>query len=76
MFDVQLTRQAVKDAFSVEQTGMKPKTVQLLRIIRVNPYQTPPSYEKLQGYKDTYSRRINKQCGRRWFNSSQLVDNG
>ena len=31
-------------------------------IIKNNPYQNPPAYEKLQGdLKGLYSRRINKQ---------------
>ena len=34
----------------------------LLRIIKENPYQNPPSYEKLVGnLKGFYSRRINIQ---------------
>lgn len=45
----------------IEQTGMKPKVGELLKIIGDNPYQNPPEYEKLQGLKETYSRRINKQ---------------
>ena len=32
------------------------------QVLRENPYQNPPSYEKLSGqYKDFYSRRINQQ---------------
>ena len=61
MFDIRLTKQAAKDAVSIERAGMKPKAVELLRVVRENPYQNPPEYEKLKGYNDTYSRRINKQ---------------
>jgi toxin YoeB len=58
MYNITLTRQAVKDAQKLEQAGFKPKTVSLLRIIQQNPFQNPPPYEKLQGYENTYSRRI------------------
>jgi len=61
MYKIDLTRQAEKDSKLIERAGMKPKAVELLRIIRNNPYQNPPEYEKLQGFKDTYSRRINRQ---------------
>jgi Txe/YoeB family toxin of toxin-antitoxin system len=61
MYSINLTRQAVKDAKKLEQAGLKPKTVNLLRIIRQNPFQNPPPYEKLQGYENTYSRRITIQ---------------
>jgi len=33
----------------------------LLKILSINPYATPPIFEKLSGLKDTYSRRINVQ---------------
>jgi Txe/YoeB family toxin of toxin-antitoxin system len=58
MYSIILARQAVKDAEKLEQAGLKPKTVSLLRIIKQNPFQNPPPYEKLQGYESTYSRRI------------------
>jgi Txe/YoeB family toxin of toxin-antitoxin system len=61
MYNIVLTRQAIKDARKLEQTGLKPKTATLLQIIRIYPFQNPPPYEKLQGCKDTYSRRINTQ---------------
>ena len=61
MYSISLTRQAEKDSGKLEQAGLKPKAVYLLRIIRQNPFQNPPPYEKLQGYKETYSRRINIQ---------------
>jgi Txe/YoeB family toxin of toxin-antitoxin system len=61
MYNVVLTHQAGKDAQKIDRSGLKPKTVTLLRIIRINPFQNPPPYEKLQGYDDTFSRRINIQ---------------
>jgi len=61
MYKIVLTRQAKKDARKLEETGLKPKAADMIRIIRRNPYQNPPFYEKLQGYKDIYSRKINIQ---------------
>jgi len=54
------TRQAAKDAKLIEQAGLRPKVDELLRVVRQNPYQNPPPYEKLVGVSDTYSRRITK----------------
>ena len=61
MYKISLTHQAEKDAEKIEETGLKPKASALLVVIRQNPFQNPPPYEKLKGYKDTYSRRINIQ---------------
>ena len=61
MYNIVLTHQAIKDTQKLEQTGLKDKAVGLLRILRQNPFQNPPFYEKLQGVGDTYSRRITIQ---------------
>jgi toxin YoeB len=56
------TTQARKDAKKLASSGLKPKAEQLLDILRANPYQTPPPYEKLVGdLAGAYSRRINVQ---------------
>ncbi len=56
------TKQAQKDAKKLAAAGLKPKTQQLLQILRQNPFTSPPSYEKLQGdLKGVYYRRINVQ---------------
>ena len=61
MYKLILTRQAEKDARKLEEAELKTKTVSLLRIIRQNPLQSPPQFEKLRGCGDTFSRRINIQ---------------
>jgi Txe/YoeB family toxin of toxin-antitoxin system len=61
MYKVMLTPQARRDAARLEQARLKPKAAALLRILRENPYQNPPHYEKLRGFDDAYSRRINLQ---------------
>lgn len=54
------TKQAQKDAKKLESCSLDKKAKELLKIIKENPYQTPPPYEKLIGdLKGFYSRRIN-----------------
>lgn len=55
-------KQAQKDAAKIAASGLKDKAQALLRIIEHNPYQNPPTYEKLVGdLAGAYSRRINIQ---------------
>ena len=56
------TKQAQKDAKKLAAAGLKQKAQELLAILAINPYQTPPPYEKLVGdLSGAYSRRINIQ---------------
>ena len=56
------TKQAQKDAKKITQSGLKNKAQVLLDILKENPLQNPPSYEKLVGdLAGAYSRRINIQ---------------
>lgn len=56
------TKQAQKDAKKLTASGLKEKAQQLLDIIEKNPFQNPPTYEKLVGdLTGAYSRRINSQ---------------
>jgi len=56
------TKQVQKDAKKLTAAGLRSKAEQLLDIIRDNPYQTPPPYEKLIGdLAGAVSRRINIQ---------------
>ena len=62
MWELYFTKQAQKDAKKVAASGLKKKTQQLLDLIRENPFQNPPPYEKLIGdLAGAYSRRINIQ---------------
>ena len=60
-FKLKITKQAKKDAKKLEQKGFDKKAVKLLKTIKENPYQNPPPYEKLKGFPNVYSRRINIQ---------------
>jgi Txe/YoeB family toxin of toxin-antitoxin system len=56
------TPQARRDSRKLRAAGLKPKAEALLQILRTNPYQTPPPFEKLVGdLAGAYSRRINIQ---------------
>ncbi len=55
-------RQAQKDAGKLAASGLKAKAQELLGIIALDPYQSPPPFEKLVGdLAGAYSRRINIQ---------------
>jgi toxin YoeB len=54
------TKQAQKDARKVAYSNLRPQTEKLLEILKANPFQNPPPYEKLVGdLEGAYSRRIN-----------------
>ncbi len=64
MVDWQLvyTAQAQKDAKKLSQKGLRIKAEKILTILKANPFQNPPTFEKLVGDLDgAYSRRINIQ---------------
>lgn len=56
------TNQAKKDARKAASSGLKPKIKDLLEIIKEDPFEEYPPYEKLVGnLEGAYSRRINIQ---------------
>lgn len=56
------TKQAQKDAKKIVSSGLKSKTEELLDILRKDPFQQYPPFEKLVGeLEGAYSRRINIQ---------------
>jgi Txe/YoeB family toxin of toxin-antitoxin system len=56
------TGQAKKDARKLAASGLKPKAEALLDLLREDPFQNPPPFEKLSGdLSGAYSRRINIQ---------------
>ncbi len=62
MWQVKFTKEAEKDKKLLRASGLSEKAKKLLNVLSVNPYQIPPSYEKLVGnLKGYYSRRINIQ---------------
>ena len=62
MYKVLYTKRAVKDVPKLKSSGLDTKAKKLIDIIRINPFQNPPPYEKLVGdLQGAYSRRINIQ---------------
>lgn len=62
MYSIVYTKTAVKDIPKLKAAHLDTKAKALIDVIRANPYQTPPSYEKLVGdLQGLYSRRINLQ---------------
>ena len=56
------TKQAQKDAKKIASSGLKPKVIELLKILEKDPFLSYPPYEKLLGdLSGAYSRRINIQ---------------
>ena len=56
------SNRSLKDARLLKQAGLLKGAESILDILRGNPFQNPPPYEKLGGQlKGYYSRRINKQ---------------
>ena len=60
--EIVFTKQAIKDFEKIKQNQtLYKKVVMLLDLIKENPLQSPPPYEKLIGFDCVYSRRINIQ---------------
>jgi len=56
------TKKAQKDAKKLSAANLKAKAEAIIQILREDPYQVPPPYEKLVGdLAGAYSRRINIQ---------------
>lgn len=60
MFRVIFTKTALKDVAKLKAARLDNNAKALIEIIKNNPYQIPPPYEKLLGsLSGLYSRRIN-----------------
>ena len=56
------TRAAQKDARKLAAAGLRAKAEELLAILAVDPFRSPPPFEKLVGdLAGAFSRRINIQ---------------
>ena len=60
--EIVFSKQSFKD---YEKLKQYPKLIEkvkaLIELLSTNPFETPPSYEKLVGFENVYSRRINVQ---------------
>lgn len=59
-YRVLYAKQALKDAKKLSSVSLDKKAKELIELIKTNPFQNPPPYEKLVGnLSGSYSRRIN-----------------
>lgn len=62
MYEIVYTKTAAKDIPKLKAAHLDGKARELIDVIRGNPFQAPPPYEKLIGnLQGLYSRRINQQ---------------
>ena len=60
--EVVFTNQSIKDYEKLKQfPTLLAKVRALVELLERNPYEKPPTYEKLMGFENVYSRRINVQ---------------
>lgn len=60
MYSIYYSKKAQNDITKLKGAKLDSKTKALIELIKENPYQMPPPFEKLQGdLKGAYSRRIN-----------------
>ena len=62
MYQIVYTKAALKDIPKLKSAGLDTKAKALIDLIKEDPFQKPPGFEKLVGdLKGLYSRRINIQ---------------
>jgi toxin YoeB len=62
IYKIVYTKQAQKDAKKAASSGLRAKIEELIEILKVNPFEEYPPYEKLVGnLEGAFSRRINIQ---------------
>ena len=60
VYKIVYTKKAVADIPKLKAANLDKKAKALIEVLRENPYQSPPPYEKLIGnLQEAYSRRIN-----------------
>ena len=59
-YKILYSKQALKDAKNLSAAKLDKRAKELITVIKKDPFQNPPPYEKLVGnLSGTYSRRIN-----------------
>ena len=62
MYTIVFTKRAVNDIAKLKAAGLDKKAKALTELLKENPYQSPPTFEKLKGdLNGAFSRRINIQ---------------
>jgi len=62
MYEIQFTKQAIKDGEQVKRAGLKSKADEIFRTLQKNPYEESQGFEYLKyDLSGSCSRRINRQ---------------
>ena len=62
MYSIVYSKRAKADIAKLKTAGLDKKAKSLIDLLRANPYQSPPTFEKLKGdFNGAVSRRINIQ---------------
>jgi len=62
MYSIVYTKRAQADIAKLQAAGLDKKAKILIELLKDNPYQSPPAFEKLKGdFNGAFSRRINVQ---------------
>ena len=62
MYKIEYNKRVLKDIQKIKHNKLESKVKLLIELIKVDPFQIPPPYERLVGNLDGYfSRRINIQ---------------
>lgn len=62
MYQIVYTKKATQDIPKLKAAKLDGRAKNLIGVLKENPYQTPPSFEKLQGdLQGSFSRRINSK---------------
>ena len=62
MYKIEYHKKVVKDIEKLKNSNLSNKAKKLIEVLKENPFQNPPPYEKLVGdLSGLYSRRINIQ---------------
>ena len=61
-YAVVISKKATKDLSKIRHSNLQENVKELFLLLKENPFQIPPSFEKLVGdLNEKYSRRINVQ---------------
>ena len=61
-YRIVFSKAAQRDARKIARAGLKKRVLELLDVLREDPFRSPPRYEKLVGdLSGAFSRRINIQ---------------
>lgn len=58
-YSLKYSKSSIKQLKKIKEKSLINNLTKLINIIKQNPYQSPPCFEKLIGFDNVYSRRLN-----------------